>query len=81
MDMVLHGFICIGCGVTGGEEQSVGHQKVAKKANIELTPNFIIDVDWKVAIDSKVDNLVAGMAKLDSMAVSLVEIKAMLQAR
>lgn len=54
---------------------------MAKKAKIELPPNFIIDADWKATIDSKVDNLVVGMAKVDSMAICLVEIKAMFQAR
>ncbi len=53
---------------------------MAKKAKIELPPNFITNADWKVTIDSKVDNLV-GMAKVDSMAVCLVKIKAMFQAR
>jgi hypothetical protein len=54
---------------------------VAKKAKIELPLNFIIYVDWKATIDNKVENLVVGMTKVDSMAASLVEIKAMLQAR
>ncbi len=54
---------------------------MAKKAKIELPLNFIIYVDWKATIDNKVENLVVGMTKVDSMAASLVEIKAMLQAR
>jgi hypothetical protein len=54
---------------------------VAKKANIELSFNFMLEVDWKATIDNKVDNLVARMAKVDSMATFLAEIKAMLQAR
>ncbi len=54
---------------------------MAKKANIELPPNFIIYANWKATIDSKVDNLVVGMAKVDSMAVALAEINAMFQAR
>ncbi len=81
MDMVLHVCTCIGCGVVSGEQQSVGNWKVAKKAKIELPLNFIIYVDWKATIDNKVENLVVGMTKVDSMAASLVEIKAMLQAR
>jgi len=81
MDMVLHGFTCIGRGVAGGEQQSAGHRKVAKKAKIELPPNSMLDADWKIIIDNKVDNLVAGMAKVDFMSTSLAEIKAMFQAR
>jgi hypothetical protein len=41
----------------------------------------MLDADWKITIDNKVDNLVAGMAKVDFMSTSLAEIKAMFQAR
>ncbi len=58
MDMVLHGFTCIGCGIIGGEQQSVGHWMVEKKAKIELPPTSMLDANWRATIDSKVDNLV-----------------------
>ncbi len=54
---------------------------MAKKAKIELPPNSIIYANWKTTIDSKVDNLVAGMATVDFMEDALAEIKAMFQAR
>lgn len=54
---------------------------MAKKAKIELPSNSIIYANWKATIDSKVDNLVAGMAKVDFMEAALAKIKAMFQAR
>jgi hypothetical protein len=57
----------------------VGHQKVAKKAKIKLSPTSMLDADWKVTIDNKVDNLVVGMAKVDFVATSLAKIKTIFQ--
>jgi hypothetical protein len=41
----------------------------------------MLDGEWKAAIGAKVNNLMVGMAKVESMVDSLAEIKAMLQAR
>jgi hypothetical protein len=38
----------------------------------------MLDVGWKVSMGAKVDNLVVGMAKLESMVDSMAEIKVML---
>lgn len=40
----------------------------------------MLDGEWKAAIGAKVNNLMVGMAKVESMVDCLVEIKAMLQA-
>jgi hypothetical protein len=48
---------------------------VAKKVKIELPLIFMLDANWKVTINSKVDNLVVRMAKVDSMATFLAKIK------
>jgi hypothetical protein len=41
----------------------------------------MLDGEWKAAIGAKVDTLMVGMAKVESMADSLAEIKAVLRAR
>jgi hypothetical protein len=39
----------------------------------------MLDVEWKAAINAKLDSLVARMAKMEPMVDSINKIKAMLQ--
>jgi uncharacterized protein YhjY with autotransporter beta-barrel domain len=74
----MHGvdLTCIGYGVFCGEQKNMAHQQKTKKAKIKQ--NSMLDVGWKVSIKAKVDNLVARMAKSESMVDSMAEIKTML---
>jgi len=66
-------FICIRCGLAYGEQQTIGHLQNTKKVKIEQSS--MLDVEWKVAIEAKLDNLVARMAKVEPMVDSINEIK------
>ncbi len=54
-------------------------QLTTKKVKMEPKPP--LDTEWKATIETKVDSLVVGMAKVKSPVESMVEIKAMLQSR
>jgi hypothetical protein len=52
---------------------------MTKKAKIQPKPP--LDVEWKATIEAKVNSLMVGMAKMDSLVEPMVEIKAMLASR
>ncbi len=66
-------FICIGCGLAYDEQQTIGHLQNTKKVKIEKS--FMLDVEWKAAIEAKLDNFVVGMAKVEPMVDSINETK------
>jgi hypothetical protein len=56
-------FICIGCGLACGEQQSIEHLHKTKK--VKIKQSSMLDVEWKAAIKAKLDNLVVGIAKVE----------------
>ncbi|CAM6040129.1 unnamed protein product [Sphagnum compactum] len=52
-----------------------------KKKSVFKQQCFKLDEKWKASMEAKVDPLVAGMTKVDSMVESMVEIKVMLHKR
>ncbi len=52
-----------------------------KRKNAFKQECFKMDEEWKASMEAKVDALVAGMTKVDSIVESMVEIKVMLHKR
>lgn len=69
---------CINMGVwMVGEQQNTRQQPIIKKVKMEQKPP--LDAKWKITIETKVNSLMAIMAKLESLLKSMTEIKAILQ--
>jgi hypothetical protein len=52
-----------------------------KRKNAFMQQFFKLDEEWKASMEAKVDAIVVGMTKVDSMVESMAEIKVMLHKR